>query len=133
VIAASARERRKQHLFPIVDESQSLVGVVTRNRLEEWLPQAADDSVIADIANRSPVVAYGDEPLRAVVYRMATTGLTRFPVIEAGDDRRLIGMVSLADLLKGRAQTLDSEERRERVLSLRVAFPFGDRFSKKEP
>ncbi len=27
-----------------------------------------------------PVVAYPDEPLRAVVYRMAETGFTRLPV-----------------------------------------------------
>jgi len=77
---------------------------------------------VADVAHLTPVVAYDDEPLRAVVYRMAETGLTRFPVIERGDARRLVGMISLADLLKGRRHTLDAEHRRERVLSLGLTF-----------
>ena len=73
---------------------------------------------------RAPIVAYADEPLRTVAYRMAETGLTRFPVVERGPARQLVGMVSLADLLKGRRQWLDAELRRERVLSLRLVMPF---------
>jgi CBS domain containing-hemolysin-like protein len=60
------------------------------------------------------MVAYMDEPLSAVVYRMAKTGLTRFPVVERGD-QKFVGMVSLSDLLQGRKRTLDAEHRRERV------------------
>jgi CBS domain-containing protein len=70
-------------------------------------------------------VAYPDEPLRLVVQRMAETGLTRFPVIERGPERRLVGMISLEDLLKARVRNLDAEHRRERIIRVRVAFPFG--------
>jgi CBS-domain-containing membrane protein len=73
---------------------------------------------IAAVAHSLPVVAYPDEPLRAVVHRMASTGLTRFPVVERGAARRLVGMISLSDLLAGRTRTLDAEHRRERVFSL---------------
>jgi CBS domain containing-hemolysin-like protein len=75
---------------------------------------------IGDLAQSLPVVAYPDEPLRAVVHRMAQTGLTRFPVVERGLDRKLVGMISLSDLLTGRTKTLEAEHRRERVLSLRL-------------
>ncbi len=51
-----------------------------------------------ELVERNPVVAYPDEPLRAVAYRMAETGLTRFPVVERGDGGRLVGMVALVDL-----------------------------------
>ena len=60
-----------------------------------------------------------------IVYRMAETGLTRFPVVER-DNRRLVGMIALADLLKARALNLDAEQRRERVLGAHIALPFGD-------
>jgi len=70
-----------------------------------------------------PVVAYPDESLRVVVYRMAETGLTRFPVIDR-ERRRLVGMVALTDLLKARALNLDAEQRRERVLGTHIALPF---------
>ena len=54
---------------------------------------------------------------------MAETGLTHFPVVDHGS-RRLVGMISLEDLLKARALNLESERRRERVMQVRLAFPF---------
>jgi len=104
-----------------VDESKGLAGVITRTHLEHWANDPGD-RLVSDVAHVTPVVAYADEPLRAVVYRMAETGLTRFPVIERGDARRLVGMISLADLLKGRRHTLDAEHRRERVAA-RIGYP----------
>jgi chloride channel protein, CIC family len=123
IVAESSRERRRQRLYPVVDETRRLTGVVARSELEDWVKNKADDARVEEIAHPSPVVAYSDEPLRAVAYRMAETGLTRFPVIERGPERRFLGMVGLFDLLQGRARILDAEQRRERVLSLRVAFP----------
>jgi CIC family chloride channel protein len=75
---------------------------------------------IGDVAQSMAIVAYPDEPLRAVVHRMASTGLTRFPVVERNSARRLVGIISLSDLLAGRTRTLDAEHRRERVFSLRL-------------
>ena len=118
--AASPPERRRQHLYPVVDDERRLAGVITRAHLEEWANGHSDRNV-SDVAHLSPVVAYTDEPLRAIVYRMAETGLTRFPVIERAS-RQLVGMISLSDLLKGRRHTLDAEHRRERVLSFDLAF-----------
>jgi CIC family chloride channel protein len=69
------------------------------------------------------VVAYQDEPLRLVVYRMAETGLTRFPVVNNERERKLVGMVALTDLLHARTRSLEEERRRERVL--RIHLPFG--------
>ena len=73
--------RRGQLLYPVVDDSRHLVGVVTRGTLrrltEGGIPT---DRPLAELARQDPVVAYADEPLSVVVYRMAETGLTRFPV-----------------------------------------------------
>jgi chloride channel protein, CIC family len=70
---------------------------------------------------RKPVVAYPDEPLRLVVFRMAETGLTRLPVIQS-EDGQLAGMISLHDLLLARVRNLNEERHRERVLQLRLPF-----------
>jgi CIC family chloride channel protein len=114
---------RQQLLYPVVDSDQHLVGVVTRNRLEELLRDpASPDSRLSDLATPEAVVAYVDEPLRLVVYRMAETGVTRLPVLERGDARTLAGMVSLTDLLRARTRTLEEERRRERVLRLHLPF-----------
>src|SRR5437868_2419258 len=64
-----------------------------------------------------------------IVYRMAETGLTRFPVVDR-THRRLIGMIALTDLLKARALNLDAEQRRERVLGAHIQLPFGEKLRK---
>jgi H+/Cl- antiporter ClcA len=62
--------------------------------------------------------AYPDEPLRAVAYRMALTGATELTVVDPDAGHAPVGMISLVDVLRGRVQVLESEQRRERVLSL---------------
>jgi len=115
--------RRGQLLYPVVDGARKLVGVITRGSLHKLLETwPSPDRSLADLACRSPVVAYPDEPLRLVVYRMAETGLTRFPVVESSDARKLAGMISLNDLLRARTRTLAEERQRERVLRIRLPF-----------
>ena len=120
LIGEAPRPRRRQRLYPVVDSDQRLLGVVTRNHLEHSMQTAPGSMRIGDVTQSLPVVAYPDEPLRAVVHRMASTGLTRFPVVERGSERRLVGMIGLSDLLAGRSRTLDAEHRRERVFSLKL-------------
>jgi CBS domain containing-hemolysin-like protein len=54
---------------------------------------------------------------------MAETGLTRMPVVDRDDPQKLLGMISLVDLLQARTRDLEEERRRERILHLRL--PFG--------
>jgi chloride channel protein, CIC family len=117
--------RRRQRLYPVVDGQNGLAGVLTEgdiNRLEKVVARREKPPRLAEVARRDPVVAYPDEPLRAVVYRMAETGLTRFPVIER-DSGKVLGVVSLKDLLIARTRILEAEHRRERVLHPRLFFP----------
>ena len=60
--------------------------------------------------------------MRGVVYRMAETGLTRFPVV-GRSSHRLLGMIGLFDLLEARLRNLEAERRRDRVLPVRLVLP----------
>jgi CBS domain-containing protein len=111
---------RGQHLYPVIDADRRLTGVVTRNDLAGY---RGERTLTSDVARENPVVAYADEPLRTVVYRMAESGYTRMPVLDSADERRVVGMVSLEDLLHARARNLTEERSRERVLRIRL--PFG--------
>jgi CIC family chloride channel protein len=112
--------RRGQHLYPVVDAGNRLKAVVTRRQLRELMDSGAAGP-LSDVL-REPVVAWPDEPLRAVVFRMAETGFTRMPVVDPRHGT-LAGMVSLEDLLVARVRNLNEERQRERVLELRL--PFG--------
>jgi CBS domain-containing protein len=114
--------QRGQHLYPVVDNERRIQGVITRKELR-GIAESAVSGSLGDML-RKPVVADPDEPLRAVALRMAETGFTRFPVIES-DSGRLVGMISLDDLLMARVRNLNEERQRERVLRLRL--PFGRR------
>jgi chloride channel protein, CIC family len=116
------QHRRRQRLYPVVDRDRKLVGVISRHQLQQVVQQG-DGHRLSEVIRHDPKVAYADEPLRVVVYRMAETGLTRFPVVERDGSRRLVGMVSLDDLLQARTRTLEAERRRERILPLRLMFP----------
>jgi len=114
--------RRGQWLYPVVEADGALVGVVKRKDLQQ-LSSGAESRELSDVLHKDPVVAYPDEPLRVVVNRMADTGLTRFPVIDGAHSRKLLGIISLEDLLHARVRSLEEERRRERVL--RIHLPFG--------
>ncbi len=117
---------RRQRLYPVVDGDRNLIGVVPRHELQRLI-QSGNGHGLKDVIRQDAKVAYPDEPLRVVVYRMAETGLTRFPVIERNGPKKLVGMVSLDDLLQARTQALEAERRRERILPLRLAMPFSRR------
>ena len=123
-----ADHRRSQRLFPVVDREGRLAGVVTRSDLRKFLqahPGEEEVYELADIVRPNPARAFPDEPLRVVVNRMAETGITRLLVVAREDPRKLVGIVSLNDLLKARVRNLEDERRRERVLSMRRIFPIG--------
>jgi len=113
--------RERQRLFPVVDEGNRVVGVVTRRKLRRW-SEGDGTGDLGAIVDRGPVLAFDDEPLRVVVYRMAETGVTRLPVVSSAN-RTLVGMLALEDLLKARRRTLDAEHRRERVLFRDFGWP----------
>ncbi len=115
------QKQHGQHLFPVVEEDKQLIGVVSRHNLLKAFEEShgAVAKPLREIISGEPVVALPDEPLRVVVYRMVESGFTRFPVVDPSDDKRLLGMVSLDDLLRARSRNLEEERARERVLRLR--------------
>ena len=111
-------------MLPVVDAEGNLVGVLTRADMREAIASGGDTalrSMLRDIVRRETVETAPNEPLRAAVYRMAENGVTRMPVVER-KTRKFVGLISLDDLLKGRARHLEEERRRERPLRLEYLF-----------
>ncbi len=117
-------EQHRQRLYPVIDAQDRLVGVVTRrDMLNVALSgEGADDPVDA-LAITDPASCFPDETLRTVAYRMADLGVSRMPVVDRDDPTRLVGMITLVDLLAGRLRDLREERAMERVLRVREFFP----------
>ena len=112
-----------QRLLPVVDKNDALQGVITGEDLLQWSAENVDEETsLHDLLRPVKAEAYPDEPLRVVVYRMAENGVTRMPVVERGT-RRLMGMVSLQDLLKARTKHMEEERHREQVFRWRYFQP----------
>ncbi len=113
-----------QRLLPVVDAEGRLAGVVTSGDLHNW-QEAGDTKLsggpIIEVVRRESVNAYPYEVLRIVVNRMAENGITRMPVID-GETRKLLGLITLEDLLKARTRHVEEERHREQV----IQFPYSD-------
>lgn len=112
-----------QRLFPIQDHRGKMIGVIPRWDLEQFVAGKKGPSLAALII-ATPVTAYSDERLTTVVQRMASSGFTKLPVVKREEPDRVVGIVSIADLLKARTAAQETEERRERVLQLSVPLLF---------
>jgi CBS domain-containing protein len=125
ISAAIVGKRYGQGLFAVVDASGELVGVVTSWVLERWAAEEAADGESRSLSTimHKPVIAYGDEPLRVVVNRMAETGRTDLPVVDRANRRTLLGRITLHDMLKARVRHLEEERRRELLLPLSLVVP----------
>jgi H+/Cl- antiporter ClcA/predicted transcriptional regulator len=113
-------------LYPIV-EADRFVGVVSQRSLQRWVTSSANDNGdarrVTEITKTEVVTAYADEPLRAVVQRMAESGHTRLPVVERNGGPHLLGLVTLTHALKAQRRHLEEEQRRERTLEIGILLP----------
>ncbi len=117
--------QHRQRLYPVLDEEERLAGVVTRrDMLDAALRDGDTDGQPVDkILIRRPVVAFADLTLRELANTMAEQEISRMPVVTRGDPDRLLGMVTLVDVLHARRIDLEEERVSERVLHVRRFIP----------
>jgi predicted transcriptional regulator len=81
--------------FPVVDESNRLIGMVTSKDVVGVLP----DEKIEKVMTKSPITATVRTSVASAAHLMVWEGIELLPIIDAG--RKLIGVISRRDVLKG--------------------------------
>jgi H+/Cl- antiporter ClcA len=109
-VTAVAAAVRGQRIYPVVDADRRLLGAVTRSALSA----AGPDQTVGDVMRTDPETVHDDDTLRHISYVFAELGITQAPVVS--DDGRLLGLVTLPDLLYARLHDLTEEHHRERHL-----------------
>ena len=108
---------RGQRLYPLVDAEDRLVGVITRRQLRALAE--SDAPATASLPSAAPQVAYPGMTLRELAESMANARLYSMPVVEPASGK-LLGLVSLEDILQARTRSFERETRMERVRSFRL-------------
>jgi len=97
-----------------------MTGTLTRAQLIAAARKEDLSVPLAVDANRNPKTVSPVTTLRACAMSMAESKLTSYPVVSA--DGKLLGVLTITDLLKGRSEEAHRESDRERVLRLRWPF-----------
>jgi CIC family chloride channel protein len=109
-----------QRIFPLVDSEGRMTGTLTRAQLIVAARKEDLSVPLAEDANRNPKTVSPVSTLRSCAMSMAESKLTAYPVV--GADGKLLGVMTINDLLKGRSEEAHRESDRERILRLRWPF-----------
>ncbi len=115
---------RRQMLYPIVGDHDELLAVITRTQLETAVHDELGRTPVGELGLARPVVTHADQTLRTVATQMAEHGIDRLPVVDRDDPTRIVGLISLTQLLAARLRDLQEARDTARVLRLRVIRPF---------
>jgi len=105
-----------QRLFPVLDQDGAVIGVVTWRRLQNP-PEGA--RTVKDVMNSEPLVVGAGETLRTIAARFAQAEVGAAPVVDWDDPTRLVGLITVEQLLDGHLRDFSEEHHRERPLAIR--------------
>ncbi len=88
------------HGFPVVDEKGELWGIVSIQDLEKAMQKGdLENKKVADIATRSVIVTYPDEPVWTALRKMGTRDVGRLPVVDRKNPKRIVGIIARNDII----------------------------------
>jgi H+/Cl- antiporter ClcA/CBS domain-containing protein len=103
---------QKHRGFPVVDENEKLLGILTISDVMGMSLSEPDASLTArDLIRLDPIVAHPEETCREAAERMAESEIGRLPVLSGG---KLVGIITRSDLLKPRLLRFEEERRTAR-------------------
>jgi CBS domain-containing protein len=96
-----------------VEQDERLVGVITDRDIAVRAVAAgkSPETKVRDVMSREVLYCYEDQDLDAVIRNMGTVKVRRLPVLSR--DKRLVGIISLADLARQHAATLEEKALRD--------------------
>jgi CIC family chloride channel protein len=113
----SAEDHASHQGFPIVDEEERLIGVLTRRNI--FAADAPDDATLRSRIKTAPIVIGPDSTLRDAADRMADTGIGRIVVVDRERPDRVRGILTRSDLIDAHRRRITVEETAQRHLHLR--------------
>ncbi len=83
--------------FPVLDDKQNLVGVLTRRDLLD--NGVSESQTLGQLIHRLPKFVYDDCTVRQAADHMVNHGIGRLPVVDRSTPPKVIGMITRSDVL----------------------------------
>ena len=96
--------------FPVVDQSDQCVGVITEMRLRRNLAAGGAETPISEIADKCRSI-YPDELLNAAVVKMNNSKIRQLAVIEHGNEQKFLGILTMTDIVRAQAEAIGNADR----------------------
>jgi CIC family chloride channel protein len=86
------------------------VGFVTTNDLKRCIADGKEDAPLVDVAIKNIVHAHPDHTLDRVMVKLGQEELSLLPVVSRVDTTRLLGIISMRDVLRAQARLSESAD-----------------------
>lgn len=90
--------------YPVVDEDDALIGVVTRRDMAKRLEEDKGQSMLKDVVSGLLITAFPEEMLHRARDRIYRQDIGRLIVVDPEDRRRIVGILTRSDLLRAEAE-----------------------------
>ncbi|HEY6231068.1 MAG TPA: chloride channel protein [Pyrinomonadaceae bacterium] len=98
----------------IVDETERLVGIITRGDVVRALENAPNgDLTVLEAGSQDLIVAYPDEILHDAVTKMVRNDIGRLPVVSRDQPHHVLGYLGRAAVMTARLRRVEEEHDRE--------------------
>ncbi len=121
-LLAEAEKLLAEHIesgAPVVDPQGNLLGILTQSDIQRIPPQERAQRTVNDALFRDVLVMYPDETLDEALEALSTRRVSWAPVVDAealSGDRAVIGILSVASIVRVYRERLTKDERRMRGL-----------------
>jgi CBS domain-containing protein len=119
-VALMSAEGPHQHKsYPVVDDDEHLVGIISRSDILRWTREDLDEgATVADLSSKDDVLsAHADDLVGDLADRMVAADVGRVPILDRRSGK-VVGLVARRDLLSVRARLLREESQRSRLLRM---------------
>lgn len=89
--------------YPVTSDGDHFVGLVSEARLRRTLAEGGGGRLVQQLADAGDYV-FPDQPLVRAVVHMNQSNLRHLAVLERSDNRRLVGLLTMSDIVRAQAR-----------------------------
>lgn len=103
------------HGFPVVDAARRMVGFITTDDIKRCLAEGNEEAPLDKVAVKEVIHAHPDHTLDTVLLKMGQQELSLLPVVSRIDQTKLLGIISMRDVVRAQARLVMAENGHKRA------------------